>query len=54
MKKEQNKDWADDLPDDLLKELELALEESVNGNDFGTLNTEMILKYKEKYPHLNQ
>lgn len=54
MKKEQNKDWADDLPDALLEELDLAINEADGGKDSGVSNSEMILKYKEKHRCLNQ
>ncbi|HLP55671.1 MAG TPA: hypothetical protein VK151_11605 [Fluviicola sp.] len=51
--KTQKEDWVGNLPDYLVKEIELAIEEADSGKDIGITNTEMIRKYKEKYPHLN-
>jgi hypothetical protein len=50
--KTRTEDWADDLPDALLEELELVMEEGDNGKDHGVTNAELLLKYQKTYPYL--
>lgn len=53
LKKEKTTDWAEDLPDYVLEELQLAIEEADNGTDAGTPHEEVLKKIRKKYPHLS-
>lgn len=52
--KTRTEDWADDLPEALSEELELAIQEADSGKDGGVSHSEMIRKYKKKHSCLNQ
>lgn len=47
MNKEQNKDWADDLPDTLLEELELAIQEADSETDSCIANAKILFKHRK-------
>jgi|GEM_PF-1869097 len=53
LKKEKATDWAEELPEYVLEELHLAIEEADNGTDVGTPHEEMLKKFRKKYPHLS-
>lgn len=53
LKKQKAGDWADELPEDVLEELRLSIEEADNGSDPGTPHEVMLKKFRKKYPHLN-
>ena len=51
--KTQKEDWADDLPQHVIDELNSAIEEADSGKDVGIPHSEMLLKFRKQYPHLN-
>ncbi|AEA42211.1 hypothetical protein [Fluviicola taffensis] len=53
LKKEKKTDWAEELPEHVLEELRLAIEEADNGTDVGIPHEVMLKKFRKQYPHLN-
>lgn len=51
--KRQKEDSADHLPTALVKEINLAIEEADSGKDIGIPHSEMVVKLRKRYPHLN-
>ena len=53
LKRQKSTDWATEIPNTVLNELKLAIEESENGSDKGIPHETMLAKHRKKYPNLN-
>lgn len=52
LKKQKPDDKEDQIPESVLEEVRLAMEELDNGSDPGTPHEEMLEKFKKEYPDL--
>ena len=52
LKKQKTTDWAEELPEYVLEELRLAIEEADNGTDPGIPHEVMLEEARKKFPHL--
>jgi hypothetical protein len=53
LKKNKNSDWSDELPEHVLNELKLAIEEADKGVDSGVSHNTVIEKHRKRYPNLS-
>lgn len=49
----EENDWALNIPSEIYDEINLAIEEADKSIDPGTPHSQIISKYKKKYPNLN-
>lgn len=52
LKKQKTTDWAEELPEHVLEELRLAMEEADNGTDVGIPHSIMLEEARKSFPHL--
>lgn len=52
LRKTKEVDWANDLPDHVIDELELSIREA-DEDDSGIPNSEMLKEARKSFPHLN-
>ncbi len=53
LKSEKTSDWADELPESVLEELKLSIQEADKGTDQSIPHETMLKKFRKQYPHLN-